>query len=116
MPARLQRFVMQELEVSERESFVQKGLIGLADTTQLIVAERPDLKFKPFSAASPSASASINGDCFAAIRKKDIVVHHPYESFDVVVQFLKQAPPTPTWWPSSGRSTAPARHRRSSRR
>ena len=95
IPDELEQLVRVGLDGSEAIVSESTGFLGIEDLGQLVEEDRPDLKFPPFTPRFPERIREHDGDCFAAIRSKDIVVHHPYESFEVVVAFLRQAAEDP---------------------
>jgi polyphosphate kinase len=91
MPDDLRTFIIDQLDAAPQDIVVIDGMLGLAQVADLIASGHPDLKFKGYEPRYPERVRDNGGDIFAAIREKDMLIHHPFESFDVVVQFLRQA-------------------------
>jgi len=88
---KFRQFMLQHLDADEDTLIEVDGIVGMAQVAELAELVRPELRYPPFKVRFPERINDYGGDCFAAIQAKDIIVHHPYESFDVVVQFLRQA-------------------------
>ncbi|WP_420023393.1 RNA degradosome polyphosphate kinase [Cereibacter azotoformans] len=94
-PKELHALIMEELSVTSDEVIEVRGVIGIADLKELVISSRPDLLWPAFTPRVPERLADHEGDMFSAIRQKDILLHHPYETFDLVIRFLQQAASDP---------------------
>ncbi|MEL6677143.1 MAG: RNA degradosome polyphosphate kinase [Pseudomonadota bacterium] len=90
-PADLRAMIVEELDATADEVIEIEGVIGIADLSELVIGDRPELLWPPFQPRMPERVQDFEGDIFAAIRQKDMLLHHPYETFDIVVRFLQQA-------------------------
>ena len=90
-PPQLRALIMDELAVTEDDVVEVRGLLGVADLKELVLSARPDLLWPAFAPRVPERVEDHEGDMFAAIRQKDMLLHHPYETFDMVIRFLEQA-------------------------
>jgi polyphosphate kinase len=95
MPESLVNELLEGLDAGNAITSETRGFLGMTDLLQLADEDRPDLKFPPFTPRFPERIREHGGDCFAAVKEKDILVHHPYESFEVVVEFIQQAAADP---------------------
>ncbi|MFZ1727815.1 MAG: RNA degradosome polyphosphate kinase [Albidovulum sp.] len=94
-PQALRSLIMEELGVAPDEVVEVKGMVGMADLKELVLDSRRDLQWPAFTPRVPERVQDHEGDMFAAIRKKDMLLHHPYETFDMVIRFLTQAAADP---------------------
>ncbi len=90
-PESLRDWICREMGVTEREVVYADGVVGVSDLDQMIVDDLPDLRWRNYTPRRPERLTDFDNDCFAAIRHKDFLLHHPYETFDVVVAYLRQA-------------------------
>ncbi|MEL6565409.1 MAG: RNA degradosome polyphosphate kinase [Pseudomonadota bacterium] len=90
-PKALKSVIMRELDVTESEVIELDGMVGISDLSELVLDARPDLLWPSFTPRVPERVTDFEGDMFAAIQQKDMLLHHPYETFDMVVRFLQQA-------------------------